>query len=121
VKTLAREAWTLRCRPDQHEFLRGVVRVRITRDHFIQLAQKLGWLVAGPQHAFLVQGDDHLGALADIQRMLLEADVKIYASSGITDGSGRYGYVIYFKEDDHERAARALGAVMLAGTTNQPV
>jgi len=90
-------------------------------DHFIQLAQKLGWLVAGPQHAFLVQGDDHLGALADIQRMLLEADVKIYASSGVTDGSGRFGYVIYFKEDDHERAARALAAVMLAGTANSEV
>jgi len=80
-------------------------------DMFIQLAGKLGWEVAGPQHAFLVQGDDNLGALADIQRMLLEADVEIYASTGVTDGSGRYGYVIYFKEEDRDRAARALGAV----------
>ena len=80
-------------------------------DTFIQLAKKLGWVVAGPQHAFLVQGDDHLGALADIQRMLLEADVEIYASSGVTDGSGRFGYVIYFKEADHATAARVLGAV----------
>ena len=90
-------------------------------DKFIQLAKKLGWVVSGPQHAFLVQGDDHLGALADIQRMLLEADVKIYASSGVTDGSGRYGYVIYFKEDDHERAARALGAVKLVENINEAV
>jgi hypothetical protein len=82
-------------------------------DKFVQLAQKLGWEVAGPQHAFLVQGDDHLGALADIQRMLLEADVKTYASSGVTDGSGHFGYVIYFKEEDHPRAARALKAVTL--------
>ena len=80
-------------------------------DTFVQLAGKLGWEVAGPQHAFLVQGDDNLGALADIQRMLLEADVDIYASSGVTDGSGRYGYLIYFKEEDQARAARALGAV----------
>jgi hypothetical protein len=80
-------------------------------DTFIQLAGKLGWAVAGPQHAFLVQGDDNLGALADIQRMLNEADVEIYASSGVTDGSGRYGYLIYFKEEDQARAARALGAV----------
>src|SRR5258708_1683945 len=80
-------------------------------DTFLQLAKKLGWVVAGPQHAFLVQGDDHLGTIADIQRMLFEADVEIYASSGITDGSGHFGYVIYFKEADHERAARALGAV----------
>ena len=82
-------------------------------DAFIQLAKRLGCVVAGPQHAFLVQGDDHLGALADIQRMLLEADVEIYASSGVTDGSGHFGYVIYFKQEDHERAARALGAVTL--------
>jgi hypothetical protein len=82
-------------------------------DKFIQLAGKLGWDVAGPQHAFLVQGDDQLGALADIQRMLLEADVKIYASSGVTDGAGRYGYVIYFREDDYIRATRALGAVKI--------
>jgi hypothetical protein len=81
-------------------------------DPFLQLAKKLGWVVAGPQHAFLVQGDDHLGALADIQRMLLDADIEIYASSGVTDGSGRFGYVIYFKESDHARAARVLGAVM---------
>lgn len=78
---------------------------------FVEVARKLGWEAVGPQHAFLVQGDDNLGALADIQRMLMEADVEIYASSGVTDGSGRFGYVIYFKEEDHQRAARALGAV----------
>ena len=78
---------------------------------FIQLAEKLGWKVTGPLHALLVQGDDHLGTLAEIQRMLLDAGVSIYASSGVTDGSGRYGYVIYVKEEDHQRAAKALGAV----------
>jgi hypothetical protein len=88
-------------------------------DKFTQLGEKLGWMVVGPQHAFLVQGDDSLGALADIQRMLSEADVKIYASSGVTDGSGRFGYVIYFKEEDRERASRALGAVTLGGNPNE--
>jgi hypothetical protein len=78
---------------------------------FVQLATKHGWKIIGPLHAFLVQGDDQLGTLAEIQRMLLDADVNIYASSGVTDGSGRFGYVIYFKEEDHHRAAKALGAV----------
>lgn len=80
-------------------------------DTFVHLAKKLGWQVTGPQHAFLVQGDDHLGALADIQRMLMEADIEIYASSGVTDGNGHFGYVIYFRESDHDRAARALESV----------
>jgi hypothetical protein len=78
---------------------------------FVQLAEKLGYKTNGPLHALLVQGDDQLGTLAEIQRMLLDAGVRIYASSGVTDGSGRYGYVIYFKEEDHQRAAKALGAV----------
>jgi hypothetical protein len=81
------------------------------RKTFIQLSEKLGWKTTGPLHALLVQGDDHLGTLAEIQRMLLNAGVSIYASSGVTDGSGRYGYVIYVKEEDHQRAATALGAV----------
>jgi hypothetical protein len=84
---------------------------------FIQLAEKLGWKMTGPLHALLVQGDDHLGTLAEIQRMLLDAGVSIYASSGVTDGSGRYGYVIYVKEEDHQRAANALGTVIPPGSS----
>jgi len=79
-------------------------------DIFVQLADKSGWMVTGPLHALLIQGDDQLGALAEIQRMLLDAGVSIYASSGVTNGSGRYGYVIYVKEEDHVMAAKALGA-----------
>lgn len=71
-------------------------------------AQKHGWTLTGPQHACLVQGDDRLGALADIQKTLIDAGVKIYASTGITGGGGRYGYIIYVKEEDHQRAAKAL-------------
>lgn len=72
------------------------------------LITSLGATITGPQHAILIQGDDHLGALADIHRKLLEAGVQIYASSGVTDGNGRYGYVIYVKEGDHLAAADVL-------------
>ena len=82
---------------------------------FVELAVKMGWKTTGPLHAFLVQGDDRLGALAEIQRMLMDAEVKIYASSGVTDGSGHFGYVVYFKEEDHHRAAKALGAATAPG------
>ena len=82
---------------------------------FIQLSKNLGWKVTGPLHALLVQGDDQLGTLAEIQRVLLDAGINNYASSGVTDGGGRYGYVIYVKEEDHPRAAIALGAVTPAG------
>jgi hypothetical protein len=79
----------------------------------LRAAGKLGWMLTGPQHAVLIQGDDHLGALADIHKCLSEAGVKIYASSGVTDGAGRYGYLIYFSEEDHLEAARALAAAAM--------
>jgi hypothetical protein len=79
----------------------------------LQAAGKLGWNLTGPQHAVLVQGDDHLGALADIHKCLSEAGVRIYASAGVTDGAGHYGYLIYFSEDDHLEAARALATAAI--------
>jgi hypothetical protein len=72
------------------------------------IARKHGWALTGPQHAFLIQGDDRLGAFADIHRHLLDANVSIYASTGVTDGQGFYGYVIYVKEADFAAAAHAL-------------
>lgn len=83
--------------------------------HLREAAAKLHWDITGPQHAVLIQGDDHLGALADIHQCLAEAGVRIYASSGVTDGVGHFGYVIYFMEDDHLEAARALRAVAIKG------
>lgn len=77
-------------------------------EDFRRVAEKLGWTLIGPQHACLIQGDDHLGALAEIHRRLRDARVNIYASTGVTDGEGHYGYVIYVKEEDHQAAARAL-------------
>ena len=65
-------------------------------------------MLTGPQHAILIQGDDHLGVLAEIHKRLRDAGVQIYASSGVTDGQGRYGYVIYTKEGDHLPAVKAL-------------
>jgi len=78
-------------------------------EQLLSLAKKLGWTLTGPYHACLIQGDDQLGALAEIQKTLIDAGVSIYASSGVTDGSGHYGYVIYLKEGDHVTAAKVLG------------
>ena len=71
-------------------------------------AQKSGLKLEGPQPALLVQGDDKLGALAEVHMKLYEADVNIYASSGVSDGKGSYGYIIYVRPDDYEKAVTAL-------------
>jgi hypothetical protein len=72
-------------------------------------AQRAGMKLDGPHPAFLVQGDDELGALVEIHQELFRADVNIYASSGVTDGRGTFGYLIYVRPEDYERAAAALG------------
>jgi hypothetical protein len=72
-------------------------------------ANLAGMILDGPHHALLIQGDDELGSLAGIHQKLYEADINVYASSGVTDGRGSYGYLIYVKEDDFERAAATLG------------
>jgi predicted amino acid-binding ACT domain protein len=65
--------------------------------------------LTGPNRAFLIQGDDKLGALADIHRSLSEAQINVYASTGVTDGRGGFGYIVYVRPEDFERASRVLG------------
>jgi hypothetical protein len=72
-------------------------------------ARKAGLVLDGPHLALLVQGDDELGALARIHAKLYEAAVNIYASSGVADGRGSFGYIIYVRPEDYERAASTLG------------
>ena len=71
-------------------------------------ARNTGLALDGPHPALLVQGDDELGALADVHRRLYEANINVYAASGVADGKRGFGYLIYVKPDDFERAARAL-------------
>ena len=72
-------------------------------------AQKARMTLDGPHPALLLQGDDELGALVTVHEKLYRAEVNVYASTGVSDGSGKYGYVVYVREEDCERAAKALG------------
>lgn len=76
---------------------------------FALAAKNAGMALDGPHHALLVQGDDELGALAGIHQKLSEANINVYASNGVTDGRGSYGYLVYVKDGDCERAVQALG------------
>ena len=39
----------------------------------------------------------------------MRAGIDIYASSGVADGRGAFGYLVYVREDQFEQAAGALG------------
>ena len=75
----------------------------------IRAAGETGLVLAGPQHALLIQGDDELGALVDIHRKLYDARINVYASSGVADSRGGYGYILYVRSEDIDGAVRALG------------
>jgi hypothetical protein len=73
-----------------------------------EAARKAGIGLDGPHRAVLVQDDDKLGALAGIHAKLNESNVHVYASSCVTDGRGSFGYILYIRPDDYERAVQAL-------------
>jgi hypothetical protein len=54
----------------------------------------------GPHPALVVQGGIH--------EKLLDANVHVFASTGVADGRGGYGYIIYVRPEEYERAAGAL-------------
>lgn len=72
-------------------------------------ARSAGLQLDGPHHALLVQGDDELGAFASVHERLFAAGIDVYASSGVTDARGAFGYVVYVREDQFENAVTALG------------
>jgi hypothetical protein len=72
-------------------------------------AKKAGLTLDGPHSALLIKGDnDESGALAGIYEKLSQADINVYASNGIADIKGGYGVILYFKQQDYEKAVAAL-------------
>lgn len=74
-----------------------------------ELARRQGLTLHGPHHAFLVQGDDELGALVTIHEKLCDADINVASSTGLTDGRGRYRYILHVQPEDYERSLEVLG------------
>ncbi|UCC83518.1 MAG: hypothetical protein JSW46_00880 [Gemmatimonadota bacterium] len=64
----------------------------------------------GPKKAFLVQGEDTIGALYDFHLKLSNARINVRACNGVVDGTGRFGYVIWVDPADHEEASKVLRA-----------
>ncbi len=73
------------------------------------LANKSGMNLLGPHSAFVINGSNEIGALARIHEKLYRANVNVYSSNGVTDGHDEYGYIVYIKDEDMERASAALG------------
>lgn len=75
-----------------------------------QAAEDAQVTLVGPRKAFLLQGEDRIGALYDFHLKLSNAGINIYACNGVVDGTGRFGYVIWVDPDDYEEASKVLRA-----------
>jgi hypothetical protein len=75
-----------------------------------EAAEQAGVTLSEAKRAFLIQGDDRVGAVADIVAKLAEANINLTAAAAAGAGSGRFGMIVWVAADDYERAAEALGA-----------
>jgi hypothetical protein len=73
-------------------------------------AGRAGITLSEARRAFLLQGDDRVGAVADTTAKLAEASVNVTALAAAGAGGGRYGMILWVAPADYERAAEALGA-----------
>jgi hypothetical protein len=83
-------------------------------DHFLEAARKLDLAVGEPKIAFLIQGQDQPGSIAEVMNRLGAANVNIRATLGVSGGDNRYGGILWVNQQDVELASRALGATTMA-------
>ncbi len=75
-----------------------------------EAAARAGVTLSEAKRAFLVQGDDRLGAVADTTAKLAQATINLTAAAATGAGAGRFGMIVWVAAADYERAAEALGA-----------
>ena len=75
---------------------------------FRQAAKKAGWKLTGPRRAFLLQGEDRVGAVAETLGKLAAAKNNVTAIDAVCAGAGRYGAILWVPQRDVGRAAKVL-------------
>ncbi|MBI4489508.1 MAG: hypothetical protein HY694_10525 [Deltaproteobacteria bacterium] len=86
---------------------------------FKAAAKKAKLKLVGPKTGFLIQGDDRVGALADIISKLAEAGINVTAVDAVAAGAGRYGAILWVKPRYVNKAAQLLGATSLDQSQQQ--
>jgi len=77
---------------------------------FKTVAKQRKWKVKGPKRAFLIEGDDRVGACADVLGRLAAAKINVTAMDALA-GGGRYAAILWVKPRDVKKTASVLGAV----------
>jgi ACT domain-containing protein len=77
---------------------------------FARGAKKAGVKLGKRKVAFLVQGEDRVGALVRILDKLAKARINMVAMDAVTAGSRRFGAIFWVRPKDVARTSRLLGA-----------
>ena len=77
---------------------------------FLAAARRAKLKVRTKKAGFLVRGSDQPGAVAKVLVKLANARVNVTAVDATSAGGGRFGAILWVKQKDVGRAARALGA-----------
>jgi len=76
---------------------------------FKSAAKANKWKIVGPKRALLIQGDDRVGAVAEIAGKLADAKINVIALDAVC-ADGRYGALCWVARRDFKKAAQLLGA-----------
>jgi hypothetical protein len=104
VNLIALNAFPVSTRRAQIDFVPSNARA------FLAAARKAGIKLTGPKTAFLVQGDDRVGAAADMVSKLGKAGLNVVAMNAVAAGGRRYGAILWVKPRNVDKAAKILGA-----------
>ena len=77
---------------------------------FARGAKKAGVKLGKRKVAFLVQGEDRVGALVRILDKLAKAKINMVAMDAVTAGGRRFGAIFWVRPRDVARTSRLLGA-----------
>jgi hypothetical protein len=77
---------------------------------FRRAAKRAKWKVTGPKKVFLVQGDDRVGALADLARALGNAKVNVTALDAVSV-HGRFAAIFWVAAKDLKKTQKVVAAM----------
>ena len=77
---------------------------------FHAAATRRGLKLSDRKRAFLVQGEDRVGAVADIHDKLASRGINVVSAQGLCAGGGHWSMILWVAPGDYQRAREALGA-----------
>ncbi len=78
---------------------------------FVAAARSAKLKLSTKKTAFVLAGEDRVGAIAEILGRLAAAKINVTAIDAAAAGAGRYGAILWVKPRDVTKAAQVLGAV----------